>query len=78
MPARQPSADCPECGSSASMVMQSRLMPAGERVRRRRCLDCGHRWYTEQAPEVEVARWRLIWENGDIAALRPEPESSKK
>lgn len=43
---------CPHCGSLEDKVVNSRLAPGGETVRRRReCLDCGQRFTTMEQME---------------------------
>lgn len=60
--------DCPKCGSGNGYVMDSRRA-GGTVKRRRRCLDCGHRYSTmevdaEKLRELErtVAVLRLLQE----------------
>ena len=49
--------DCPKCGSQNSRVVLTKPVKNGRfaLVRRRRCVDCGERWYTAQAPEVYIS-----------------------
>ena len=68
----------PECQHPNARVLETWVMPCGRRVRRRLCRQCGHRWWTEQAPEEELESWRLVWTKRGIIDLLPRPESSKK
>lgn len=63
------------CQSSTVKVVETRTMPDGTRMRRRRCRQCGHKWYTVQPPEQEIEGWRLIWSKRGVVGLRPLPES---
>lgn len=39
---------CPECGGESRVLMVRKRH--GKYVRRRACLDCGHRWTTVELP----------------------------
>jgi len=44
----------PDCGSVDVIVVETRYMVCGSRVRRRRCECCKKLWHTIQPPEREV------------------------
>lgn len=41
---------CPQCGTYASLVLDSEPAQYGYRWRRRRCKECGARWNTYEVP----------------------------
>ena len=48
---------CPFCGTDDTKVIDSRLVSAGESVRRRReCQNCGERWTTFETAELLMPR----------------------
>ena len=49
--------ECPKCGQSKSRVILTKDTLDGQFdiIRRRCCLHCGHRWYTGQLQEVNLA-----------------------
>ena len=48
---------CPFCGTDDTKVIDSRLVSAGESVRRRReCQNCGERWTTFETAELVMPR----------------------
>ncbi len=48
---------CPFCGTDDTKVIDSRLVSAGESVRRRReCRNCGERWTTFETAELVMPR----------------------
>jgi transcriptional repressor NrdR len=48
---------CPFCGTPDTRVIDSRLAPEGERVRRRReCAQCGARFTTHEVAELALPR----------------------
>jgi len=53
---------CPECNASHARCVSSHEGTKGERLRRRLCPECGHRYYTLTPPEVVVNSWDLKWE----------------
>ena len=57
--------DCPNCGSQNSELFFKAIKSSRfALVRRRRCVDCGKRWYTAQAPEVYVTGINWSKEDG--------------
>jgi transcriptional regulator NrdR family protein len=54
---------CPNCKSKTTFVVSSNQDQEGKLVRRRKCNECGHRWYTLQYPEVEISKYQLSWHN---------------
>ena len=56
-------AQCPECGSLT--VRADRRYPTtdGQILRRRRCVNCKHRWYTLQAPEMVIPQERIRYQH---------------
>ena len=46
---------CPRCGDEADKVVDSRLLPGGDAIRRRRaCEACGHRYTTYERIELQL------------------------
>ena len=65
-----------DCRSLDVIVVETRYMVCGSRVRRRRCECCGERWHTVQPPEQQIETWRLSWpRRGPVALLPPAVES---
>lgn len=54
---------CEKCGSSESRVVLTKRSPQGLLIRRRRCLDCNHRYYTVQPFETVVPSHEVLWVN---------------
>lgn len=54
---------CPKCGApkDSGRVVMTQPSDTGETVRRRRCLECGHRWYTMQLPEQVLPSYAIQW-----------------
>jgi C4-type Zn-finger protein len=53
---------CPECGSAQTSVISKTPMIDDQILRRRSCVDCGHRWYTVQPPEdIVPPNYRITW-----------------
>ncbi|MGL4986448.1 MAG: transcriptional regulator NrdR [Treponemataceae bacterium] len=81
---------CPFCGSLEDKVIDSRVMSAGENIRRRReCLSCNYRFtsyeYIEEKPFIVVKRNgrrepfdRLKLEKGITRALEKRSISSEE
>lgn len=44
---------CPACNGALNSVMDSRLLGATKRRRRRKCDLCGHKWTTVEMPRAE-------------------------
>ena len=55
---------CPKCKANAASVVLTKKTEENQIIRRRRCHQCGHRWYTLQYPEVEFASDTLKWVKG--------------
>jgi len=53
---------CPECNASHTRCISSFEGHGGERVRRRVCRVCAHRYYSFTPPEVALKSWQLRWE----------------
>jgi len=54
---------CPKCADLSDKVVDSRLMPHGDAIRRRRaCEGCGHRYTTYE--RVEVSPVLVVKKNG--------------
>jgi|LakMenE18May11ns_1017448.scaffolds.fasta_scaffold9160989_2 transcriptional regulator NrdR family protein len=70
MPASQ--VPCVECGSVLTSVVSTSKLRNGLIVRRRRCRTCDHKWYTEQAPEIVLSPYRLIWNGRKVFALKDD------
>jgi transcriptional regulator NrdR family protein len=49
---------CPIC--SAATYVRSTEAQGGNVVRRRECIQCGHRFTTLETPEIELKRLRAI------------------
>jgi len=53
--------NCPECHSARVKVVMTTYATTGEKVRRRHCLTCDHRWYTLQQPETILLKTSVNW-----------------
>ena len=53
--------ECPKCRSRFNRVILRKPTVDGDFIRRRQCLDCGHRWYTLQTAETPIEGDRLQW-----------------
>lgn len=58
---------CPKCGSIQIMVTDTRHLPAAIR-RRRKCLDCDHRWTTLEISAETVLAGRAMMDEWDKRA----------
>ncbi len=56
---------CPKCGGSTKVVNNFNTENSEEIVRRRKCNDCGHRWYTIQERERPLDSYRIRWRSKD-------------
>lgn len=63
---------CEECGCRRTAVVMTRQLDDHSLVRRRKCIGCGHRWYTHQPPEKAVSKYRITWTHDDIKQLVPD------
>ena len=54
---------CRKCGCKESRVVLTKRDPKGYFIRRRRCLNCGHRYYTVQPFETVVSSHEVLWVN---------------
>ena len=50
--------NCPRCSGSAIRVLLTNNQLEHQIVRRRRCVDCGHKWFTV---EVGVPDYAVGW-----------------
>lgn len=55
---------CPACRGSLTSIIRSISQQDGLIIRRRRCADCDHRWYTAQQPEFLVPQRLIGWNSG--------------
>ena len=55
---------CDRCGSTKVYVVFTKVDSNGCKVRRRKCADCGHRYYTVQGAEKVVAGKDIVWLRG--------------
>jgi len=54
---------CPQCRTDRILVITTRPLENGNLLRRRRCQDCGHRWYTHQSREYPLPPGAVTWSN---------------
>ena len=59
---------CPNCKGLAVRVVCTKTGEDGVTVRRRRCDNCKHRWYTVQYPEAVVSKDEIKWEKAGTTA----------
>lgn len=52
---------CPNCGAQYSTVILRKPTVDGDFIRRRRCTDCDHRWYTLQTAETAIDGHLIKW-----------------
>jgi len=62
--------NCTACKSGRTEVVLTKWAEQRIKVRRRHCLSCGHRWYTQQPPEVELSQAQFVWCDRSIQILR--------
>ena len=55
--------NCPECNSQRVYIVMTKPTQDSRTLRRRRCDDCEHRWYTLQQPEEVICGSRIEWRN---------------
>lgn len=58
---------CLECRSRNTFVVLTTRIEDGTIIRRRCCKACGHRWYTQQQPEIPLSKHLLKWSRRDKA-----------
>lgn len=51
---------CPACGGRTRVVLTLTETGSSMTVRRRCCLDCDHRFYTQQSEEVYVPKGKVV------------------
>jgi len=51
---------CPSCSSRNYRALITNNLIDRQTIRKRRCVDCGHVWFTV---EVEVDRYAIGWSN---------------
>ena len=54
---------CPQCSTVKTKVIDTNTSVQNIRIRRRICLQCNHRWYTIQYPEVSVNDDKIKYQN---------------
>lgn len=54
---------CPQCSTIRTKVVDTNINAQKIRIRRRICLQCDHRWYTIQYPEVSVDKDKIKYQN---------------
>ncbi len=54
---------CPKCSTVKTKVIDTNTGTKNIRIRRRICLQCNHRWYTIQYPEVSVDDANIKYQN---------------
>lgn len=62
---------CPSCASQLTRVVSVTTTADGDRLRRRYCRLCDHRWYSLQPPERVIDPAAIIWPNGWQGGDRP-------
>lgn len=56
---------CPKCrGTSLAVIRTTTSYDDGFQIRRRRCSDCGHLFYTGQEPEFLLRPDQMGWKDG--------------
>jgi transcriptional regulator NrdR family protein len=72
-------ARCPACDSSRTNVVSTQLIADGRRIRRRHCVICDHRFYTEQPVETVLKPWQISWsrEDGGKSQVRYVPNPAQ-
>jgi len=61
MAANRMGAPCPKCGSQVTDVIMTRSTKDNDKIRRRHCFSCGHRYYTVQPAEMVADRSSIKW-----------------
>ena len=52
---------CERCGCRESRVVMVRCDTNNNRLRRRVCRHCGHRYWTVQGPEKVISKYEIQW-----------------
>ena len=55
---------CDKCGSTKVRVVFTKVDVNGYKIRRRKCADCGHKYYTVQGAERVITNREIAWLNG--------------
>lgn len=80
MPAVQ--VPCPQCQGCDTVVIHTARSTGDQLVRRRRCQQCEHRWYTLQEPERAIPddalRWHWKKRQVRVNAKRRQPPSHEQ
>lgn len=65
--------ECPQCRSSSNRTPITNGLLADQVVRKRVCLDCGHRWFTVEVmvPEYAVG-WSALHKNKPVLRVPME------
>lgn len=71
-------ATCPSCRANAARVVATRTTKNNERIRRRHCHNCGHRWYTLQPPEIEISTDEVQWNANGISYIPQNTRESEE
>ena len=65
-------AACPKCDETRTRVVLTKRTKDGVTIRRRCCINCEHRWYSVQYPEVAVKDEEVKWiKTGSKAEFKP-------
>ena len=63
---------CPKCNQPRTRVVLTKRTKDGVTIRRRCCINCEHRWYSVQYPEVAVKDSEVKWiKTGSKAEFKP-------
>ena len=57
----QTNCPCPKCCKLRTRVVCTKRADDGVTIRRRRCPNCDHRWYSIQYPEVAIEDSEVKW-----------------
>jgi C4-type Zn-finger protein len=60
---------CPECGSQVTDVISTRSSAHNDKVRRRSCFCCGHKFYTVQPAEMIADNTSIHWKGKIVGTI---------
>lgn len=53
--------NCPQCDCTKTRVTYSKELESKDRLRKRQCNQCNHKWYTITPPEKIISKYELRW-----------------
>ena len=62
---------CPKCNGGFSKVTNTKIADNSFLIRKRKCFECGHGWFTAQLPETVIQTDSIVrrFAEGDLPEL---------